>query len=114
MAVLNSSISGTLRRVSGHLAVEDASGTSVRAQFYHAPRWVCGLELRRELFTALDTDSSGGIDADELARGLAARGYTMTRDEARTKPAACTHHVSRPSWGPARVVEIKYGSLVFI
>lgn len=35
----------------------------------------------RDLFEEIDTDSSGGIDTDELAAGLASRGYTVTRDE---------------------------------
>ena len=37
----------------------------------------------RDLFVALDTDSSGGIDAGELAAGLERRGYRLTRHEVR-------------------------------
>ena len=47
--------------------------------------------LRRELFAALDTDSSGGIDAVELADGLAARGYSISRDEVRGWPGWLRH-----------------------
>lgn len=35
----------------------------------------------RKLFEEIDTDSSGGIDAEELAAGLLKRGYSLTRDE---------------------------------
>ncbi len=35
----------------------------------------------RDLFEEIDTDSSGGIDADELAAGLHKRGYSVTRQE---------------------------------
>lgn len=37
----------------------------------------------RDLFVALDTDSSGGIDAGELAAGLEKRGYRVSRHEVR-------------------------------
>ena len=36
---------------------------------------------RRDLFEALDTDQSGGLDARELAEGLLARGYRVSREE---------------------------------
>ena len=35
----------------------------------------------RELFTTLDTDGSGAVDEGELAAGLAAQGYGVTRGE---------------------------------
>ena len=35
------------------------------------------LLARRTLFDQLDTDGSGGIDGDELAAGLAAKGYQV-------------------------------------
>ncbi|CAL5222918.1 g5351 [Coccomyxa viridis] len=35
----------------------------------------------RELFEALDTDRSGGLDANELADGLLSRGYRVTKAE---------------------------------
>jgi Ca2+-binding EF-hand superfamily protein len=35
----------------------------------------------RDLFEALDTDHSGGLDARELAEGLLARGYRVSREE---------------------------------
>ena len=35
----------------------------------------------RDLFEEIDTDRSGGIDADELAAGLHKRGYSVTRQE---------------------------------
>ncbi len=35
------------------------------------------LLAHRTLFDQLDTDGSGGIDGDELAAGLAAKGYQV-------------------------------------
>jgi calcium-dependent protein kinase len=35
----------------------------------------------RSLFEEMDTDGSGSIDADELAAGLKARGYTVSKAE---------------------------------
>lgn len=35
----------------------------------------------RSLFEEIDTDRSGGIDAQELAAGLKARGYAVTEAE---------------------------------
>ena len=37
--------------------------------------------LCRELFEAMDTDRSGGLDAKELAEGLLSRGYRVTKAE---------------------------------
>ena len=37
--------------------------------------------LCRDLFEAMDTDRSGGLDANELAEGLLVRGYSVTREE---------------------------------
>ncbi|KAK9826177.1 hypothetical protein WJX81_003662 [Elliptochloris bilobata] len=39
------------------------------------------LSALRALFDQLDTDGSGGIDGDELAAGLAAQGYQVSRGE---------------------------------
>ena len=37
--------------------------------------------LCRELFEAMDTDRSGGLDANELAEGLLSRGYRVSKEE---------------------------------
>lgn len=45
------------------------------------PRLAAAAAAVRSLFTAYDADGSGGIDANELAAGLAARGYRVTPGE---------------------------------
>ena len=51
------------------------------------------MPARRTLFDQLDTDGSGGIDGDELAAGLAAKGYQVWADASRAEMIYGSEHV---------------------
>ncbi|CAL8463887.1 g3422 [Coccomyxa elongata] len=65
---------GHLKQMVLHMIAEDA----ISDADHKAVRMIAAL---RDLFEEIDTDSSGGIDADELAAGLHKRGYSVTRQE---------------------------------